>query len=80
MYLAAVVTDEGVEVQSMHASREAARLACHGAHWRVLTLDEDACAALAQHGIVVDEDGNGPDEIRACDVLPDVWSDRETLP
>lgn len=76
IWLAAVITDEGAKVQSMHESREEARLACPS-HGRPLPLDEDACASLAaDHGTVVSPENEGPDEIAAGDVLPDVWSDR----
>lgn len=74
VYLAAIRTDDGIEVQSVCGSREQARLACHESHWEIFALDVDACAKLAEvHGIVVDENGEGPDAIMACDILPDVW-------
>ena len=76
-WIAAVLTDCGQEVWSVHLSRESARLACPE-HGRPLPIDRAACRALAsEHGIVVDENGEGPDGIEANDVLPDVWSDRD---
>lgn len=76
IWLAAVITDQGAEVQSVHDSREDARLACPE-HGQALPLDQDACDALAaEHGILARPDGGGDESVMANDVLPDVWSDR----
>lgn len=71
IWLVVVVTDDGAEVQSVHSSREQALLHRHSAHMRVVPLDSDACARLAEeHGMVVE-----PDHTLATDVLPDVWTE-----
>ena len=69
MWLATVTTDDGVEVLSVHETREGARMACPS-HGEPRALTTDVCARLCAAGIMVDESGQGPDEIKACDVLP----------
>jgi hypothetical protein len=75
-WLVVVRTDEGMEVQSCHESREQARMHCHTAWHRVIALDDDARAKLAaEHGLVIDSDGVYAEGgyVSACDILPDVW-------
>lgn len=75
VWLNVIETDEGLEVCAISFSREQARLRGSSERGRLVELDADACKALAeQHGIVVDENGEGPDEIDTTCILPDVWS------
>lgn len=74
--LVVVRTDEGCEVQSVHESREEARLARHSARHVVVDLDADALRALAAAGVVLDADGSDADggSVDSSYILPDVWS------